>query len=231
MARPFIARDLAALARAQVHFFPKIRLGASVANAAMLFEATSQHPLAGFMPLGAHSYSQSVFLADRIGRYCSIAENVRVMGQSHPTDWVTSSPLAYKARRRRRFGIATPPLAAFDESAQPVTIGHDVWIGQDVLLRGGIVIGTGAVIAAVAVVTRDVAPYTIVGGNPARVIRDRLAPDVSAALLALEWWRYDFNGFAGLDFADPASFIAGFANVAVVKQPDDRRDIFAHLGN
>ena len=144
----FTADDLPALKQLYIHFFPKLRKGQVIGNATAQFEAKSQHNPAGFMPLGAHSYSHSLFLAKTIGRYCSIAENVSVMGQSHPTDWVTSSPITYKIGRRRRFGMALPPqFPTFDEAAKPVTIGHDVWIGQNVLLKGGITIGTGAIVA------------------------------------------------------------------------------------
>jgi phosphonate metabolism protein (transferase hexapeptide repeat family) len=73
----------------------------------------------------------------------------------------------------------------------PVTIGHDVWIGHGVVILPGRSIGTGAVVGAGAIVTKDVAPYTIVVGNPARVVRPRFGERTAARLLALAWWDWD----------------------------------------
>ena len=90
-----------------------------------------------------------------------------------------------------------------------VFIGHDVWIGQYARLRPGISIGTGAVVAAGAVVTRDVEPYAIVGGVPARLIRHRFSDELCADLLASQWWQHAFTDFAGLDLCDPRCFLDG----------------------
>lgn len=185
----FRCTDLALVEALPMRFYPKLRTGHVLNNASAKFERHSQHNPKGLMPLGAYSYSHSVFNAGWIGRYCSISENVRVMGASHPHHWVTTSPVQYQPRRRRMFDL--PPLpdsARYDGAARPVRIGHDVWIGQDVLLRDGISIGNGAVIAAGSVVTRDVADYMIVGGNPARFIRPRFAPEIATRLLRSAWW-------------------------------------------
>ena len=133
----------------RITFFPKPREGQTIAQAQTAFERLSQHNPAGFMPLGAYSYSHSQFPAESIGRYCSLGQNISVMGQAHPTTWVTSSTMPYKPMRRRRLGIRGPALPLrFDDAQEPVTIGHDVWIGQNVLLKGGIHIGTGAVVGS-----------------------------------------------------------------------------------
>ena len=94
-----------------------------------------------------------------------------------------------------------------------VHIGHDVWIGQYARLRPGISIGTGAVVAAGAVVTRDVAPYAIVGGVPARLIRQRFSDELCADLLASRWWQHAFADFAGLDLCDPRRFLEGLQHL------------------
>lgn len=215
----------------RITFFPKPREGQTIAQAQTAFERLSQHNPAGFMPLGAYSYSHSVFAAERIGRYCSLGENITVMGQAHPTTWVTSSPLPYKPMRRRRLGIQGPafPLE-FDEAQKPVTIGHDVWIGQNVLLKGGINIGTGAVVASGAVVVKDVAPYTIVGGNPAKPIKPRLPADIANALLALDWWQYDYTGLQHLNFSSPETFLRDFPSAKdLTLLPEIRRTVFDHI--
>lgn len=73
----------------------------------------------------------------------------------------------------------------------PVSVGHDVWVGNGALILPGVTIGHGAVIGARSVVTKDVEPYSVVGGNPARVIRNRLPPEDAAFLLDLAWWNWD----------------------------------------
>lgn len=230
MAAPHVVADPARLRRAGVHFFPRVTAGLRIGGTATRFERDSQHNPAGLMPLGAYSYSHSVFPAVRVGRYCSIGPGVRVTGNHHPTQWVTTSPVIYKARRRRVFGLPGDAVPEFAEAAAPVEIGHDVWIGQDVLLRDGIRIGDGAVVAAGSVVTRDVPAYAIVGGNPARVLRDRLDPGLAAALAALAWWRFDLTALQGLDFTDPAAFVAGFPDPAgLPERPDQRLTLAEHL--
>jgi acetyltransferase-like isoleucine patch superfamily enzyme len=120
-----------------------------------------------------------------IGRYGSIADDVNILlGGNHRTDFVTTYP----------FGAipALWPEAAgrsdFAVSRGDVVIGHDVWLGSGCMILSGVTIGHGAVVAARAVVTRDVAPYTIVGGNPAQMIRARFESAIVERLLATRWW-------------------------------------------
>jgi acetyltransferase-like isoleucine patch superfamily enzyme len=130
-----------------------------------------------------------------IGRYCSIADGVEILlGGNHRTDFVTTYP----------FWAMTGvwPEAAgrgdFHGTKGDVSIGHDVWLGSQCMILSGVTIGAGAVIAARAVVTKDVPPYAIVGGNPAKVIRMRFDAGTVERLLANKWWDLPRERVAGL---------------------------------
>jgi acetyltransferase-like isoleucine patch superfamily enzyme len=146
--------------------------------------------------MGAFSFCHSELPPDTIvGRYCSLSWNIRVPGPNHPTQFLTTSPIIYDKdfRLMKLFETdAGEPFTAQQSSPQKagVRIGHDVWIGQDVSIMRGITIGNGAVVAASAVVTRDVAPYEIVGGNPARRIRLRFDEAIVQELQDIQWWKY-----------------------------------------
>lgn len=159
--------------------------------------------------LGAFSYSHSApHPALAVGRYTSIGEQVSWMGDAHPMDWATTSPVAYDRvpgplqgvaaylRDRRAASFAT---FAFDGAPAPITLGHDVWVGDQAMIRGGVTLGDGAVVGARSLVTRDVPPYAIVAGSPARVIRYRFPEPVIARLLAARWWRYGPDVVGRLD--------------------------------
>jgi len=126
--------------------------------------------------------------ADRliIGSFCSIgtgASFVMAGNQGHRLDWISTFPFHYLPDEPAFAGAADGYLAAGD-----TVIGHDVWIGAEAMIMPGIRIGDGAVIGARAVVTRDVEPYAIIGGNPAKVIRHRFDEADRARLLAMRWW-------------------------------------------
>ncbi|MDP2803628.1 MAG: chloramphenicol acetyltransferase [Phreatobacter sp.] len=125
-----------------------------------------------------------------IGRFCSIASHVRINPGNHPMERASQSHFLYRASR---YFDGEPDEAGFFDwrRSHAVTIGHDVWIGHGGVVLAGKHIGTGAVVAAGAIVTKDVAPYTVVGGNPARVIKRRFPEEVAARLEALAWWDWD----------------------------------------
>jgi phosphonate metabolism protein (transferase hexapeptide repeat family) len=124
-----------------------------------------------------------------IGTFCSIASHVRINPGNHPMHRVTQHHMTY---RRRMFGFGEDDPAFFQwRREHHVTIGHDVWLGHGAIVMPGVTIGDGAVVGAGAVVTRDVAPFTIVGGIPARVIRERFPPEVAGALQRIAWWHWD----------------------------------------
>jgi acetyltransferase-like isoleucine patch superfamily enzyme len=118
----------------------------------------------------------------RIGRYCSINETVTLMpGSEHPLDAVTTF-FFYEV-----MGEGEPEEGI---GHGPITIGSDVWMGQEALVMSGVTVGHGAVVAARAVVTKDVAPYEIVGGVPARHIAWRFDEQARAELLKIAWWEW-----------------------------------------
>lgn len=115
-----------------------------------------------------------------IGRYCSIAGNVRYFGANHPIQNISTSAYWYN----KSFGQNVE-----DVERNHLYVGNDVWIGYGVIITAGChSIGNGAVIGAGSVVTKDVAPYTIVAGNPAKMIRRRFSDDTIQKIEASEWW-------------------------------------------
>ena len=122
-----------------------------------------------------------------IGKYCSIGSGavfVMAGNQGHRTDWLSTFPFYYQANI---FKDAKNPY----EKAGNTNIGHDVWIGSEAMIMPGVTIGTGAVIAARAMVTKDVLPYSIVGGNPAEHIKYRFSETQIDELLKLKWWNWN----------------------------------------
>lgn len=141
--------------------------------------------------IGVGTYANKLTVLDwdegatlTIGNYCSIADGVTLfLGGEHRTDWVTTFPFSVLLDEAK--AVKGHPKTKGD-----VVIGHDVWLGRECVVGSGVTIGHGAVVGARAVVTRDVPPYAIVAGNPARLIRYRFEPPVIAALLASEWWHW-----------------------------------------
>jgi phosphonate metabolism protein (transferase hexapeptide repeat family) len=122
-----------------------------------------------------------------VGKFCSIASHARLNPGNHPMERVTQHHMTY---RRVQYGFADADDSAFFDwrRAHKVTVGHDVWIGHGAILLPGVSVGTGAVVGAGAVVTRDVDPYVIVAGVPARPVRMRFPEAVAAKLLEIAWW-------------------------------------------
>jgi acetyltransferase-like isoleucine patch superfamily enzyme len=117
-----------------------------------------------------------------VGRFCSIGYACGIGMHEHPLGFLSTSPHLYG--EQNLFGAE----ATWDDFPNPPTIGSDVWIGSNVTILQGVTVGHGAVIAAGAVVTKDVPPYAIAVGVPARVVRQRFPPDVVRELLELRWW-------------------------------------------
>jgi acetyltransferase-like isoleucine patch superfamily enzyme len=137
-----------------------------------------------------------------IGRFCSLAEGVKFVFGEHRLDGVSTFPL------RAVCFDAEPHADA--RSKGDIKVGNDVWIGANALVLSGVQIGDGAVVAAGAVVARDVPPYAVAGGVPARVIKYRLRPDQIEALLKIQWWSWPVNKIRenlSLFYGDPDDFI------------------------
>lgn len=123
-----------------------------------------------------------------IGRYCSIADNVVILSQ-HPTDKISSSAAFYTFVFTKAFAAKTP--MNYNGSEKPTFIGNDVWIGSSVKIMPGVKIGDGAIIGAGSIVTKDVDPFSIVGGAPAKLIRMRFSNDIIRRIQNLAWWNYN----------------------------------------
>jgi phosphonate metabolism protein (transferase hexapeptide repeat family) len=142
--------------------------------------------------LGDYSYCDracDIANAD-IGRFANIAAHVRIGATDHPMDRASLHHFQY--RSADYWDDAGPDAAFFAHRlSRRAVIGHDTWIGHAAMIKPEVTVGHGAIVAAGAIVTRDVAPYTIVAGNPARLLRHRQPPDIAARLVALAWWDWD----------------------------------------
>ena len=150
--------------------------------------AMSQNPDYCMFTIGKYSYgTPSIHFATsgaklKIGRFVSIADGVTIfLGGEHRHDWITTYPLM-------RLFDSLQDILGHPKSKGDVVIGNDVWVGRGAFISSGVNIGDGAVIGAHAVVTNDVAPYSLTAGNPARHIRYRFDDAIISGLLEIRWW-------------------------------------------
>lgn len=147
--------------------------------------------------IGFASYisENSFFQKTKIGRYTSIGPNVRCVFGKHPSNtFVSTHPSFFSTRKQVGFSFTDKQL--FKEFAEPavpdteytIAIGNDVWIGANVAILDGVTIGDGAIVAANALVNKDIEPYTIYGGVPAKAIKKRFDQTEIDFLMKLEWW-------------------------------------------
>ena len=142
--------------------------------------------------MGDYSYvvNDAQIIYTRIGKFCSIAAMTRINPGNHPMQRASQAHFTYRASAY--FAGESDDAEFFEwRRGHHVHIGHDVWIGHGAIVLPGRNIGTGAVIAAGAIVTKDVPAYTIVAGNPARIIRRRFPEEVTSRLAELAWWDWD----------------------------------------
>jgi len=122
-----------------------------------------------------------------IGKFCSIGENCIIGPATHPLDWVSTSFVFYARANSLKKNFSIHPFNDYNHTV----IQNDVWVGHNVIIKAGITIANGAVVAAGSVVTKDVPPYAIVGGVPAKIIRYRLPEEMRNAIEQSKWWEWD----------------------------------------
>lgn len=144
--------------------------------------------------IGRYSYIiDGNFERAKIGNFTSIGSDVQVVFATHPTNLVSTYPGFYsslKSKRIKSFRVDENIKEFLLIDNYSAIIGNDVWIGNNVLIKGGVKIGDGAIIAMGAVVSKDVPPYSIVGGVPAQVIKYRFDKDIVDKLLKIQWWNW-----------------------------------------
>jgi virginiamycin A acetyltransferase len=169
----------------------------------------------------------------QIGRFCSIGKNCEIGALEHPQQWLSASPFQYN-------GLHFPDIDDKIQlkSLEPTKgsiIGNDVWIGSSVLIKRGVTIGDGAIVGANSLVNKDVPPYAIVEGTPAKRIGSRFPKGIVDKLLALRWWDMNIEDLSGLDFADIKGAIAKLESIknknAPPASPAKPRDRSTHKGN
>lgn len=139
--------------------------------------------------IGEYTYGRPNVFGDeatlKIGKFCSLAMNTTIyLGAEHQTKWVTTYP--FFAKFKEASGTS-------NTTKGNVVIGNDVWLADGVLILSGVSLGDGAVVAARSVVTKDVKPYEIVGGNPAKHIKYRFTEDQIDKLLKIKWWDWEID--------------------------------------
>ncbi len=157
--------------------------------------------------ISAFSYigGESFIYDTDLKRYCSLAKNIYIGQGNHPMTWLSSNPFQYQQSFRIQTGELFPYHDEYSsyyidetfrrevkkEVSLPNTvIGNDVWIGVGAIILPGVKIGDGAIIGGGSIVTKDIPPYAIAVGNPARVIKYRFTPDIIEKLLEIKWWQY-----------------------------------------
>lgn len=151
---------------------------------------------------GKNSYAGPGFcvssLETSVGSFCSIAQNVTLGTTQHPTDFLSTHPFTYFPLMK----LNEAQRQVFWQYVTPVVVENDVWIGKNVTVLDGVKIHNGAIVGTNAVVTKDVPPYAIVVGIPAKIIRYRFENNVIKQLLELEWWNMDDKLLCDLPYGD-----------------------------
>lgn len=139
--------------------------------------------------IGKYSYiGNNSFVSDTdIGNFTSISTDCYIGGTSHPMNWVSTSPVFHKWENIMKKNFARHEFDIFKKTQ----IGNDVWIGNRVMIKAGVKIADGAVIGMGSIVTKDVGPYEIWAGNPAKLLRKRFDNETIENLMRIKWWEWD----------------------------------------
>jgi acetyltransferase-like isoleucine patch superfamily enzyme len=186
----------------------KIAISANISRNSIFEGANriySNSSFSGEMGYGTYIGNNTNLINTKIGRFCSISDNITCRNDTHPTGapFVSTSPMFYSLpNRNSQTGQSFASKQYFDEfkyvddeKKYSLIIGNDVWIGDGALFIGAIKVGDGAIIAARAVVTKNVPPYSIVGGIPAKIIKYRYDDETINFLLKLKWWKKNIEWF------------------------------------
>lgn len=154
---------------------------------------------------GSYIGRSCYFYKTNIGKFCSISDHCVCGLPEHDMTYVSTSSVFCKGKNATKLSYGTLPHPEY----QVTTIGNDVWIGANVSIRAGVTVGDGAVIGMGAVVTKDIPPYAIVAGVPAKVIRYRFDEETVAKLQELQWWNWSDEKLAayGDSFDDPCELL------------------------
>ncbi len=149
--------------------------------------ASGSHIVNSYMKRYSYIGNYSTIINTEIGAFCSVADYCLIGGAAHPLKWVSTSPVFHSGKNILNKNFATHDFII----TQRTIIGNDVWIGSRAIIKSGVRIGDGAIVGMGSVVTKDVEPYAIVAGNPARLIRRRFDDQTINALLESRWWEWD----------------------------------------
>ena len=150
-----------------------------------------------YIGLGSYIGNDSRLSNCKIGRFCSIGMRVNAIIGEHPIEYVSTHPFTY-SRAKKNIGFAYNNIVEKEsiktiDGIYVIEIGNDAWIGDGVQILNGVKIGDGAVIAAGALVTKDVEPYTIIGGVPGKILKKRFSDENIKDLLEFKWWNKDIS--------------------------------------
>lgn len=159
-----------------------------------------------------HSYvnSNSIIFRTKIGKFCSIGPNVRFGLGVHPTDLISTHPAFYSNNK----AFKTFADRTYYKEYGNIVLENDIWIGANVIILDNVTIGNGAIVAAGAIVTKNVLPFEVVGGVPAKHIKFRLEKEIRDKVMQSDWWNKDENWFVNNFeiFLDKTKFLEYICN-------------------